>query len=206
MLRVYLGGDGTPILYGKPSNDPTPRNPITLQLMALDPNSTIFLGRPCYHGLANSPECFPKYWTGARYSEPVVKSMASAIRKIYQTGGYKYIELFGYSGGGTLAMLLAERLQKTQRVVTIAANLDVHNWAKHHEIPGLEASLNPILRPILPNHIEQNHYVGEEDYVVPQKFTAQGVRGQNSRLIVVENFNHICCWVDYWPRIFKELN
>src|SRR6202008_982060 len=36
MLHVYLDGDGTPTLSGHPAADPTPRDPLVLDLMTLD--------------------------------------------------------------------------------------------------------------------------------------------------------------------------
>ena len=40
-------------------------------------------------------------------------------------------------------MLLAERLEMTQAVVTIAANLDTDAWTELHGFSALEGSLNP---------------------------------------------------------------
>lgn len=204
-LRVYLGGDGMPMSAGQPSQDPTPRNPLMLRLLALDPGPAVYVGRPCYHGLANTLECIHEMWTSGRYSEAVVASLASAIRKVVAVGGYERIDLFGYSGGGALAMLLAERLPETRRVVTLAANLDVEAWARYHEISGLTASLNPAKRPPLRDEVWQRHYAGGRDEVVPAKFTAGGVLGRNAQLIVVDDFTHVCCWEELWPKILAEI-
>ena len=106
-LHVYLGGDGTPVNAGRPAKDPTPRNPLMLRLMLLDPDPAVYVGRPCYHGLAATAGCSGDLWTTARYSESVVSSLAAAIRRIMMSRGYERISLFGHSGGGTLAMLLA---------------------------------------------------------------------------------------------------
>ena len=78
MLHVYLDGDGTPMLGSYPAADPTPRDPLVLDLMALDSTPSIYVGRPCYHGLSGAP-CSPSLWTSGRYSEPVVASMAAGI-------------------------------------------------------------------------------------------------------------------------------
>src|SRR5262249_18582832 len=74
-LHVSLDGDGTPWSLWAPSADPTPRNPLVLRLMALDPTPSLYLGRPCYHGLSQEPPCTEAFWTSARYSETVVSSM-----------------------------------------------------------------------------------------------------------------------------------
>jgi hypothetical protein len=76
-LHIYLDGDGTPWFGGVPTRDPTPRVPLVLALMARDPNAALYLGRPCYHGLAAAPGCSDRLWTSERYSEAVVASKAS---------------------------------------------------------------------------------------------------------------------------------
>ena len=43
-LHVYLGGDGTPTIAGRPAVDPTPRNPLALRLLTLDPGAALSLG------------------------------------------------------------------------------------------------------------------------------------------------------------------
>ena len=68
VLHVYLDGDGSPWTGREPTDDPTPRNPLVLRLMALDAAPRIYLGRPCYHGLANAPRCTPALWTTRRYA------------------------------------------------------------------------------------------------------------------------------------------
>src|SRR5262245_12603123 len=81
-VHVYLDADGTPWLGGLPASDPTPRRPLILALMARDPAARLYLGRPCYHGLASAPGCTDALWTSARYSVRVVDSMAAALRRI----------------------------------------------------------------------------------------------------------------------------
>ena len=62
-LHVYLDGDGTPWNPDGPSADPTPRNTLVLDLMRLDHGSSLYLGRPCYHGLVDHVGCVPALWT-----------------------------------------------------------------------------------------------------------------------------------------------
>jgi len=150
-------------------------------------------------------ECSSDLWTTARYSERVVSSLAAAIRKIIAARIYARIALFGYSGGGTLALLLAERLPEVQTIVTIAANLDINAWADHHGYPRLTASLNPANRSPLAESVRQRHYVGSRDRIVPPNITAQGVKGPNTELILVEGYNHVCCWAELWPKILEKV-
>lgn len=204
VLHVYLEGDGTPWARKHlAAFDPTPRKPVMLALMALDTLPSVYLGRPCYHGFNKAIGCTPDLWTGARYSEAVVASMAAALTQL--ADGYQSVILIGYSGGGTLAMLLAERFAKTRMVVTIAANLDTERWAALHgeQLPG---SLNPARRPPLPAHIKQQHFAGGEDDNVPPALIRDAVAHQPGvRFKMFEKLNHGCCWQAVWPEILDTL-
>ena len=105
--------------------------------MAKDKSPSIYLGRPCYFGLATSPNCTPAVWTHDRYSEKVVASMQAALEKYLQLHPYKHLMFVGYSGGGVLAMLLAARVPNTEKLVTIAANLDTDAWTQYHNYSSL---------------------------------------------------------------------
>ena len=49
-LHIYLEGDGTPLLNARIAHaDPTPRMPVMLTLLVLDPRPAVLLERPCYH-------------------------------------------------------------------------------------------------------------------------------------------------------------
>jgi pimeloyl-ACP methyl ester carboxylesterase len=205
-LHVYIGGDGTPGRAGKPAADPTPRNPLMLRLMALDPGPAVYIGRPCYHGLAGSADCTADLWTTARYSERVVSNLVAAVSEIISTRDCDRISIFGYSGGGTLAMLLAERFPETKSVVTIAANLDINAWADHHGYPRLRTSLNPANRPPLAESVLQRHYVGSRDRIVPPAITARGVKGPKAELVKIQGYDHVCCWAEQWPNILEQLS
>jgi len=204
VLHVYLDGDGLPGADGHPSLDPTPRHALVLQLMALESLSSLYLGRPCYHGRATSTGCRPALWTTARYSEVVVSSMAAALRRVLAADGVDRVVWIGYSGGGTLAMLLAPRFPETAGVLTVGANLDVDAWTDHHGYPRLTGSLNPATLPPLPGQIYQRHYVGSRDVVVPPRVTRRGVTDATT-LFVMPTYTHTCCWEALWPVVLDEL-
>ena len=203
ILNIYLDGDGRPWRVGKPSDDPTPRNPLVLDLMSLDPNPAAYLGRPCYHSLAEAPGCGPALWTSARYGLPVVESMATAARRLLEHEGYAGVRWFGYSGGGALAMLLAPRVEGTVLVVTVAANLDVERWARLHAYTPLSGSLNPATAPPLPPHVRQRHYAGARDDVVPPAVVTAAPVPRES-VVIVPRYDHVCCWKDMWPAILSD--
>lgn len=208
VLHVYLGGDGTPwASRSRVALDPTPRRPLGLRLMALDPAPALYLGRPCYHGLADTPPCSPALWTDFRYSEAVVASMTHALTSILAEADSPKVVLFGYSGGGALAMLIAERVEQTTAVVTIAANLDPDAWTAHHGFTPLRGSLKPVERAPLPARVAQLHYLGAKDSVVPPHLFADSMASSpGTEVIVVANFTHVCCWVELWPEVLDHVD
>jgi pimeloyl-ACP methyl ester carboxylesterase len=204
-LHVYLEGDGTPWVHKRvAAADPTPRTPLMLELMLLDPAPSLYLGRPCYHGLNKAKACTPDMWTDKRYSEAVVASMSAALDRL--SGDYQALVLLGYSGGGTLAMLLAERQPKTETVITVAANLDTERWAALHKQQPLSGSLNPATRPPLPSRIRQMHFAGAQDDNVPPMLVRDAIAQQQEAIFkVFPKQDHSCCWRDVWKGILGGL-
>lgn len=203
-LHVYIDGDGTPDIGGYPAADPTSRNPLMLRLLALDPGPAVLLGRPCYEGLADDPGCRPAVWMDERYSEAVVASMAAALREILAQGSYRHVGLFGHSGGGTLAVLLAARVPETAAVVTAAANLDIDAWAESRGARPFIGSLNPARQPPLSATVIQRHYAGGRDEVVPAAVTRKGL-APGVPLTVIPDYDHRCCWEKLWPDLLADL-
>jgi dienelactone hydrolase len=205
-LVVYLDGDGLPwdATGQHPSVDPTTRHPIALQLLALTPEPSVYVSRPCYQELVDAA-CTTATWTSARYSLPVVESLAAAIRSATRTRNASGVILVGYSGGGTLAVLVAEKLQDVIAVVTIGANLDTDAWARHHDYLLLADSLNPA-QDSHPHPWREVHLQGARDTVVPMATTsAYFSQHPGAQRRIFDEYDHVCCWVDNWPVLFAEL-
>ena len=202
-LHVYLEGDGSPwIRNRKISTDPTSRDALVLRLMELDDAPSIYLGRPCYHGMAEEPPCKPWLWTHGRYSTTVLDSMEHVLKRIIERSEYADVTLIGHSGGGTLAMLLAERVPETRVVVTVAGNLDPDTWTEHHGFSSLNGSLNPVDRPPLHRIIHQYHLAAEEDEIIPSWITRQALSQRaDVELAFFEGFDHTCCWQRIWSDV-----
>jgi hypothetical protein len=203
-LHVYLEGDGTPYrLRTLISADPTPRTPLALELMMQDAAPTLYLGRPCYLGLALDPPCTPGDWTLARFSPAVVESLAAVLEHEIASGGYLRVTLIGHSGGGALAVLLANRVDAVDRVVTIAGNLDVSGWTRLHRYTPLSSSLDPLAGAPPRSSVELIHFAGGADLNI----TPALIRGAAARLggavIVIPGFDHRCCWVRLWPELLR---
>lgn len=207
VLHVYLEGDGSPWKYRVVTMpDPTPRNPLMLRLMSLDSSAVAYVGRPCYNGQAEDEGCDSTMWTSGRYSKPVVLSMASVINRLVDQNGFNEVKLIGHSGGGALAMLIAQHVARTSHVITVAGNLDIDGWTRHHGYSQLYSSLNPAKQIPLPRHINQWHLVGGRDTVIPPAIVQGFVKQQPGALgIAVQNFSHSCCWEAVWPDIVKAI-
>ncbi|HMN44568.1 MAG TPA: lipase family protein [Povalibacter sp.] len=205
-LVVYFDGDGRP--WGssglQPAADPTTRKPLALQLLARTPAPGIYVSRPCYQELKD-PACEAAVWTSERYSTAVVDSLVAAIGQFSAARPPREIVLIGYSGGGVLATLAAERLGNVAAVVTIAANLDIDAWAQYHGYLPLTGSLNPAASGH--DHAwREVHLQGADDAVVPAATTARYfARYPAAQQRQFDGFSHVCCWVERWAEIFADV-
>ncbi len=217
-IHIYIEGDGTPwVKRYLIARNPTPRYPLALALMKQDPQLSFYLGRPCYYQQPefykslrhqkNPSPCNSHYWTDARYSTEVVSLMKDAIKeKVKQlsiTNQSLPIILIGHSGGGTLAMLIAQELEAASGVITIAANMDIDAWTDQQGYSPLKNSIN-LARKIPLRKIPQVHFAGSADEVVPPKINMDLMQKMGRSLSVIEGFDHSCCWLDKWPVLLKE--
>ena len=199
--HIYIEGDGRPwqSRYSV-AHDPTSAMPLMLRLMQQDAAPSIYLGRPCYQGMAEETDCKPWAWTHGRYSEQVVSSMQAALEKLIERHAISELALFGHSGGGALAMLLAERIPQIKTIVTLAGNLDTEAWTLKHGYSELAGSLNPAKRAGLPSAIRQYHFLGSEDRDIPHDLPEE--RGMNH--IVIEGVGHAPGWEEVYCDILKR--
>ena len=205
VLHVYIEGDGIPWIRERwVADDPSPRDLLMLRLMAMDPSPSIYLGRPCYHGLSQQDGCRAWHWTEGRYSDEVVDSLRLTLGEYLERGRHTRLLLIGHSGGGTLAMLLAERLGGVESVITLAGNLDPDAWSELHAYSPLTGSLNPSLRGPLDRSIRQLHLVGDSDSVIPKELLEIAIAHQPGALLGVFNgCDHTSCWETIWPEILQ---
>ncbi len=191
------------------ARDPTSRQSVVLPLLALDDQTSVFLGRPCYHrsGEKRPVNCTSSLWTGARYSEAVVVSMTQGVAVLVEQAGAKNVTLIGYSGGGVLALLVAQRVPSISTVVTLGANLDIHAWTQHHRLLPLTGSINPSDIVRWRSDLRQIHYIGGRDRrVPPETRTAFVERVPQATFITLPELDHYCCWQDRWLEILKSLD
>ncbi len=204
-LTIFIEGDGVPWRTGmKPSLDPTTANPVALKLLAKTQQPAAYVSRPCYQDVTGT-RCTPERWTFERYSDEIVSSMTEAVRTAMVRANARRVVLVGYSGGGVLAVLIAERLDNVAAVITVGANLDTDAWTKHHGYLPLSGSLNPALSTAT-HPWPETHLYGARDTVVPVSTTAAYfARFPRAQQKIVDGFDHVCCWVEQWEEIQKGL-
>jgi len=211
-LHVYIEGDGHAWHRRyRASGDPTPREPLGLELAAADRAArVIYLARPCQYTLARDAAiCTPGYWTGARYGEEVIAAMDQALSKLKNAHGDadEGIVLIGYSGGGTVAALLAARRKDVRALITLAANLDHVAWTRGHGDSPLKGSLNAADVAARLRLLPQRHFAGGKDRVVPLAVLRSYLRrmgGDDTSLRVIPDFDHHCCWLRAWPAMLYD--
>lgn len=209
-LAVYLEGDGFAWLTStRPSTDPTPLTPVALQLALAQPSgAAAYLARPCQF-IATQPACSRDYWTDARFAPEVVDSLDQAVDQLKARVGARQLILVGYSGGGALALLLAAQRDDVARVITVAGNLDPQAWTTHHRLQPLTRSLNPADQQQVLAGTRQQHLAGGRDRIVPaalvSAFNEAYPPGTPSRVYLLPEHDHSCCWARDWPRLWLKL-
>lgn len=205
-IWVFVEGDGSPWTHAgtQIAPNPTARSPLALELALQTPNA-IYLGRPCYLRGHDDARCNSQFWTGARYSDAVVRSMNAALQATLKNHPNNKVVLVGYSGGGTLAVLMAQTLPRVA-VVTIAGNLDTAEWARQHGFTAL-AGRNPADEAPLPAEIEQFYSIGGQDENVTESMAARYLsRVRSERIWRYEKFGHVCCWEEAWQEILSKVS
>ena len=201
LLTVFIEGDGLAwISRSQPSSNPTPLDPVSLKLaLAYEHDGGVaYLGRPCQFIPHDEDRCLQKYWTSHRFSEAVIAATNEAVTTLKTHYGASDIQLVGYSGGGAVATLVASRRDDVTRLVTLAGNLNTTAWTELHRISLLSGSLNPADAVSGLQDIQQIHFVGERDHIVPKQiadsFRFLFPQTADIQVISVPDANHSCCW------------
>lgn len=207
-LSIYIEGDGAAwVTPYHPPRDPTPHQPIALELAAADTSATvIYLGRPCQYLDARAlQDCDSAYWTERRFAPEVVVAYDAAISQQKSALAARRLRLIGYSGGGVLATLLAARRDDVELLITVAAPLAVADWVATHNASALTGSLDPA-------ELEQNarlprsvHFAGGNDRIVPESVVKGFVRRKGGQMETIPDFDHECCWVRDWDTLLMRV-
>ncbi len=207
---VYIEGDGYAFSSGRPSFNPTPRNPVALRLAALDKGrDVIYLARPCqYIDLKTDTNCHNRYWTSHRYSKEVIATygaLLDQIKKSKEAGGF---HLVGFSGGGAIAAILAATRRDILSLKTVAGNLDIVQHSNLHKVKQLHGSINPAGYATGLRHMPQRHLVGGKDDNIPPGIAKSFVAKQGNEncafIREVSNASHNAGWEEIWRDEWKR--
>lgn len=206
---LFIEGDGLAWLSKKRiSPNPTPINPIGLKLATHDHSSNIFyLARPCqYLDLKSEKNCDLPYWTSKRASTEIIESINEAISRIKQQFNIDTFRLVGYSGGGTIATIIATYRDDIEDLRTVAGNLDIDVFVKQHNISPLSGSINPVDYAEKLVSIPQQHYISYNDEIISQNITESYISHLKKydqglhcvQVIETDVPSHSTGWENYW--------
>lgn len=208
---VYIEGDGLAWLSrNEASLDPTPKNPLALNLAAMDKSPNVaYLARPCQYSrmVDKTAACPLKYWTGERFSPEVLEAMNSALENMKRQYDITEFHLVGFSGGGNIAALLAAKRSDVKSLRTVAGNLDHRTHSEYHNVSYLKDSLNAIDIAGQLADMPQRHFVGGQDKIVPPSLSAKFVQALGSDrcadITLVQEADHDIGWAEKWPELLK---
>ena len=203
-MVVYIEGDGMAwISRDQLSNNPTPVQPIALKLASIDTNANVlYVARPCqYLWPQKMNRCSSRYWSDKRGSEEVISSINQAISIVKQKQNISSIRLIGYSGGGGIAALIADRRADVNEFVSVSGNLNYKLFTQTHNLSPMNGSIDPITVANQIGSIPQIHYVGADDKIIPKQIALSF----SDKVKVINNVSHDN-WPDKWAQILKTVN
>lgn len=202
-IHIYIEGDGLSwISRHEIASDPTPTEPTGLLLAASDVTkaTVLYLARPG-HYLQDSRLDFED-WTFGRFSSKIVGGYQEILDQLRQRYPRANFTVLGYSGGATIALLLASRRFDIFQVITFAGLLDHEKWTQYHGFTGLGDSLNPISFCATLRNIPQIHFIGSKDKIVPpsviKNYQSCVISGVSVQFIQVPGASHWEGWEKFW--------
>lgn len=202
-INIYLEGDGQ--AWQDPwtiSEDPTPSDPMGFKLALADTrsDSVLYLTRPCQY--TKDKRCTPLDWTSHRFSQKIIDAYHEAFEKIKEIWHVKSFNLHAYSGGATIALLLAAQRQDICSVTTFAPLLDPGRWTQHHNYSPLSGSLTPMHYKEQLKLIPQKHFIGLEDREIPlpisESYFKEFPKTSLFSLYKIPHFTHYSDWPAFW--------
>lgn len=206
-LVVYLEGDGRGVVRGRVTHDPTPRQAMGYELARSDrAPSVLYLARVGQFQPSQTGPDYQAYWSSKRLAEESVVAASLAIDQVMARLGASHLHLVGYSGGGGLALLLAERRQDVLTVTTVAGLLDIDWWVKEKNFQPLTGSLNPAEGASILAPLPQVHFFGAHDSIIPPTMSAhfQTLAPFTDFQRVEVDTNHWNDWPELWPDLFER--
>jgi hypothetical protein len=208
-VTIYIEGDGYAFIdRNSPSANPTPKNPVSLKLALLDDSeNVIYMARPCqYLHSGEDINCAVEYWTDKRYAVEVLKAFSQVIDKLKESKQVKQFRLVGYSGGATIAAILAAARADVVDLRTIAGNLDITTFTREHNLSAMPDSLNPVDYASSLATLPQVHYIASNDKIVTKAISDHYIAAIKMydpniacvQVITIEGISHAKGWDTFW--------
>jgi alpha-beta hydrolase superfamily lysophospholipase len=123
-----------------------------------------------------------------------------------KTKNSKFV-LIGFSGGASVATLLASQRDDIAGLITVAGDLNHEALNQYHHTTLMPESLNPTHVTHLLHQIPQQHWSGEKDNVVPswvaEAFT-QKVNAPHCKSYILKGASHHKGWEEKWIEIIRQ--
>lgn len=149
----------------------------------------------------------PQVWSSHRFSRDVIDSYDDALEGLKKKYNLSSFTLVGYSGGGAVAALLANKREDISSLITVAGNLDTDKWVELHSLSPLEGSLNPAQNTKKLETIPQYHLIGTKDEVIPKEvFLSYQSRFDHKENVkhTMYDATHTLGWVEQYQQFLKE--
>jgi pimeloyl-ACP methyl ester carboxylesterase len=211
--NIYIEGDGEVIGFaGKQTNDPTPKNPVALNLASRDLSENLFyIARPCqFRESPDEKACPSKFWGARRFSPEVITAYNQVLDDIKKRYDITEFNIIGYDGGANIAAALASQRKDIVTLRTVAGNLapDVTNFEAKKSLP-LDSdfvSAKALAQQLA--GLGQHHFVGAGDTVTPPSVYhsyAQALGASECvHYTLVPDADHTNGWVDKWPELLQH--
>lgn len=202
MLTVVIEGDGAAwFAPGWPPADPTPDRSHIVALAAALPGTVAYLARPCQFA-PDAPACRPDHWTTHRFDDPLVTALAAGLDTLKERTGARRLKLIGHSGGGVMAVLLAQNRTDVAGVATFMAPLDLAEWVRRLDITPL-LGRDPMAAPRL--SVPSIHVAGGRDAIVPKAIVRRYVAAKGGEYLEWPQADHACWPLESALRVLEEL-
>lgn len=161
---------------------------------------SLYLARPCQ--FQQTAACHAGLWTSRRYGPEVVHSLDQALSLLKARYGNREFELIGYSGGATLALLLATRRDDVAHVQTLAGNLSPRRWVALQQLSPLTGSLEPLDQRERLARVPQRHLIGADDMLITPDLLAHYRQSLEPATClesaVLSGVEHAKGWTEAW--------
>ncbi len=144
--------------------------------------------------------CGPLLWTHRRYSPEVVASMVAALRSFLSMHPFRRVVLIGYSGGGTIAWLMAASRAGND---SCRHRRSQPRHRRLGEDPWLQRARGLFESCVAAGASANDHSVALRRQPRPERAALDRAvlrpHHPGARVIEVADFEHECCWIERWP-------